>query len=236
MKISRTLLTLGLVSVVIQSPASMLQGAGLSETRQNPLLQKSELPFGAPDFSKIQETDYLPAIEEAIRQNREEINRIVSNPEKPTFENTVLAFEKSGVLLDRVTSIFFGLVSAHKTPVIAETQKKVTPQLTDLENEISFNKVLFQRIKYVYDPEYQNLHLGHAAWCAIEARYPDARIWELVTPYHEKRNIHFYVNRCGFHIVEYFNDHHRDPNFPAEEAGDYPGEDDGLFKFRKVLG
>lgn len=157
MMISRTLLTLGLVSVVIQSPASMLQGAGLSETRQNPLLQKSELPFGAPDFSKIQETDYLPAIEEAIRQNREEINRIVSNPEKPTFENTVLAFEKSGVLLDRVTSIFFGLVSAHKTPVIAETQKKVTPQLTDLENEISFNNVLFQRIKTVYDNDYKNL-------------------------------------------------------------------------------
>ena len=65
--------------------------------------------------------------------------------------------EKSGLLLDRVTSIFFGLTSAHKTPVIAETQKKVTPLLTDLENEISFNKVLFQRIKYVFDHEYQNL-------------------------------------------------------------------------------
>lgn len=86
------------------------------------------------------------------------------------------------------------------------------------------------------DPEYQNLHLGHAAWEAIEARYPDARVWELVTPYHEKRNIHFYVNRCGFKIVEYFNDHHRDPNFPVEESGDYPGEDDGLFKFQKVVG
>ena len=157
MKFTRSLLTLGLVSFVIQSPASPLQGAGLNETRQNPLLQKSELPFGAPDFSKIQDTDYLPAIEEAIRQNREEINQIVSNTDKPTFENTILALEKSGVLLDRVTSIFFGLTSAHKTPVIAETQKKVTPLLTDLENEISFNKVLFQRIKYVYDHEYQNL-------------------------------------------------------------------------------
>ena len=157
MKITRTLLTLGLASAVIQSPASSFSGAGLSENRQNPLLQKSELPFGAPDFSKIQETDYLPAIEEAIRQNREEINQIVSNTDKPTFENTILALEKSGVLLDRVTSIFFGLTSAHKTPVIAETQKKVTPLLTDLENEISFNKVLFQRIKYVYDNEYQNL-------------------------------------------------------------------------------
>jgi peptidyl-dipeptidase Dcp len=145
------------VSFVIQSPASPLQGAGLNETRQNPLLQKSELPFGAPDFSKIQDTDYLPAIEEAIRQNREEINQIVSNTATPTFENTILALEKSGLLLDRVTSIFFGLTSAHKTPVIAETQKKVTPLLTDLENEISFNKVLFQRIKYVYDHEYQNL-------------------------------------------------------------------------------
>ena len=157
MKFTRSLLTLGLVSFVIQSPASPLQGAGLNETRQNPLLQKSELPFGAPDFSKIQDTDYLPAIEEAIRQNREEINQIVSNTATPTFENTILALEKSGLLLDRVTSIFFGLTSAHKTPVIAETQKKVTPLLTDLENEISFNKVLFQRIKYVYDHEYQNL-------------------------------------------------------------------------------
>ena len=157
MKFTRSLLTLGLVSFVIQSPASPLQGAGLNETRQNPLLQKSELPFGAPDFSKIQDTDYLPAIDEAIRQNREEINQIVSNTATPTFENTILALEKSGLLLDRVTSIFFGLTSAHKTPVIAETQKKVTPLLTDLENEISFNKVLFQRIKYVYDHEYQNL-------------------------------------------------------------------------------
>ena len=157
MKFTRSLLTLGLVSFVIQSPASALEGAGLNETRQNSLLQKSELPFGAPDFSKIQDTDYLPAIEEAIRQNRAEINQIVTNTATPTFENTILALEKSGLLLDRVTSIFFGLTSAHKTPVIAETQKKVTPLLTDLENEISFNKVLFQRIKYVYDHEYQNL-------------------------------------------------------------------------------
>lgn len=85
------------------------------------------------------------------------------------------------------------------------------------------------------DPEYQNLHLGHAAWCAIEARYPDARIWELVTPYHEKRNIHFYVNRCGFHIVEYFNKYHEDPEFSTEDAGDYPGSDEGLFRFVKVM-
>ncbi|MBP3867442.1 MAG: GNAT family N-acetyltransferase [Eggerthellaceae bacterium] len=85
------------------------------------------------------------------------------------------------------------------------------------------------------DPDKQNSHLGQAAWQKIEARYPDTKIWELVTAYHEKRNIHFYVNRCGFHIVEYFNQYHEDPEFSNDEASDYPGADDGLFRFVKVV-
>ena len=85
------------------------------------------------------------------------------------------------------------------------------------------------------DTAHQNRHLGLATWRAIEARYPEVRHWELVTPYHERRNIHFYVNRCGFHITEYYNEHHADPNYPQDEAGDYPGEDGGLFKFEKDL-
>ncbi|MBQ6453384.1 MAG: GNAT family N-acetyltransferase [Coriobacteriales bacterium] len=84
------------------------------------------------------------------------------------------------------------------------------------------------------DSQQQNRHLGLAAWQAIEAHYPSVRVWELVTPYHEKRNIHFYVNRCGFHIVEYYNSRHQDPHFPQEDAGDYPGGDDGLFRFQKI--
>ena len=115
------------------------------------------LPLGAPDFSKIKETDYLPAFEKAIKQNREEVNKIVANKAKPTFENTVLAYEKSGVELDRVSNVFFALVSAHKTPVIAETEKKVMPMLTELQNEISFNKELFKKVKYVYDHQLKKL-------------------------------------------------------------------------------
>ena len=82
----------------------------------------------------------------------------------------------------------------------------------------------------------QGESLGLAAWNAIEQRYPEATHWELVTPYHERRNIHFYVNKCGFAITEYYNAHHADPSYPAEEAGDYPGEDGGLFKFEKTIG
>ena len=120
-------------------------------------MQKSSLPFGAPDFSKIQESDYLPAIEAAIKDQRANIQKIVSNKKKPTFQNTILAYENSGMLLERVSNVFFGLTSAHKTPGIAEAQKKVMPLLTNLENEISFNQKLFERIKYVYDNEYKKL-------------------------------------------------------------------------------
>ena len=156
MNLNKTFLTLGLAATLLQMPASSFaQNAG--GNRQNPLLVKSSLPFGAPDFSKIQESDYLPAIETAIKEQRANIQKIVSNKKKPTFQNTILAYENSGMLLERVSSVFFGLTSAHKTPGIAEAQKKVMPLLTNLDNEISFNQKLFERIKYVYDNEYKKL-------------------------------------------------------------------------------
>lgn len=156
MNFNKTFLTLGLAATLLQMPtSSFAQNAG--GNRQNPLLVKSSLPFGAPDFSKIQESDYLPAFEAGIKEQRTNIQKIISNKKKPTFQNTILAYENSGMLLDRVSNVFFGLTSAHKTPGIAEAQKKVMPLLTDLDNEISFNQKLFERIKYVYDHEYSKL-------------------------------------------------------------------------------
>ena len=158
MRLNKTFLTLGLAAALLQMPATLnAQTSGSSSNRKNPLLQASTLPFGAPDFSKIQESDYLPAIKAAIQNQRDNIQKIVSNKQKANFKNTILAYEESGILLDKVTSVFFGLTSAHKTPAIAETQKAVTPLLTELENEISFNQKLFERIKYVYDHEYNKL-------------------------------------------------------------------------------
>ena len=156
MRITKSLFTIILAIATLQSPAKGLEFMSTDDTA-NSLLQPSTLPYGAPDFSKIKPSDYLPAIEAAIQQQREEIDLIVANKKKPTFENTILAYEKSGVLLDKVTSIFYGLVSADKTTEIAETEKKVTPMLTELENDITFNKPLFQRIKYVYDHQYKSL-------------------------------------------------------------------------------
>ena len=129
----------------------------INDPETNPLLIKSNLPFGAPDFSKIKPEHYLPAFQSAIDQQRQNINRIVANKRKATFKNTILALEESGTTLEWVANIFFGLTSAHKTPEIAEIEKKVIPLVTEWENEMSFNKPLFQRIKYVYDHEYKKL-------------------------------------------------------------------------------
>ena len=152
----KKLMTLGISAAVLST--SMMQLTACQETqRENPLLQESTLPFGAPDFSKIKPSDYLPAIEIAIQQTKDEIAQITENKDSATFENTILAYEESGKTLDRVTRTFFALVEADKTPEIGETEKKVTPMLTDLENEISFNKALFERIKQVYEREHDSL-------------------------------------------------------------------------------
>ena len=126
-------------------------------SRENPLLAESSLPFGAPDFSKIQTSDYMPAFEAAMQQTRDNIQAIVDNQDSATFENTILPFEDSGRQLARVSTVFFALTEADKSDELSEIEKKVQPMLTDLQNEISFNKPLFQRIKQVYDKQHDTL-------------------------------------------------------------------------------
>lgn len=88
-------------------------------------------------------------------------------------------------------------------------------------------------------PKAHSKGIGYAAWLQVEKLHPEVTVWETVTPYFEKRNIHFYVNRCGFHIVEFFNSHHPDPNDPEscgaldEQDGQFP---DGMFRFEKRMG
>ena len=83
-------------------------------------------------------------------------------------------------------------------------------------------------------PDVHSKGIGYAAWCLIEKMYPEIIVWETCTPYFEKRNIHFYVNKCGFHIVEFFTKHHPDPRMPQEEAGPEI-DDDEMFRFQKVM-
>lgn len=90
------------------------------------------------------------------------------------------------------------------------------------------------------NPEEHTKGIGYGAWLEIEKMYPEVKVWETCTPYFEKRNIHFYVNKCGFHIVEFFNQFHVDPNDPEEsmtvqENGYNPDAFDGMFRFEKHI-
>ena len=148
----KSILAIGMTSAMMLTMTSCQQ-----TSRENPLLAESSLPFGAPDFSKIQVTDYMPAFEAAMQQTRDNIQAIVDNQDSATFENTILPFEDSGRQLARVASVFFALTEADKSDEISEIEKKVQPMLTDLQNEISFNKALFARIKQVYDRQHDSL-------------------------------------------------------------------------------
>jgi len=145
------------MSIVISTAMITSQSACQQAKTENPLLQESDSPYNIPDFNTIKASDYLPAFEAAIKNQRENIQKIVDCQESATFENTILPFEESGRLLDRVSRIFFALVEADKTPELGEIEKKVQPMLTDLDNEIMFNKPLFERIKQVYDKEHDTL-------------------------------------------------------------------------------
>jgi hypothetical protein len=84
-------------------------------------------------------------------------------------------------------------------------------------------------------PRVHSRGIGNAAWYAVEKLHPEVKVWETVTPYFEKRNIHFYVNRCGFHIVEFFNSHHPDPNDTDAEREMDEQFPDGMFRFEKRI-
>ena len=146
-----------IMSIAISTALTFAVSSCQNAQQENPLLQESTLPYGAPDFSKIKTTDYLPAFESAIQQTRDEIAKIVDNPDSATFENTIVAYEESGRVLDRVSRVFFALTEADKTPELGEIEKKVMPKLTELENEISFNMPLFERIRQVYDRDHDSL-------------------------------------------------------------------------------
>ena len=120
-------------------------------TQQNPLLNQPQTPFGAPAFDQVQLKHYLPAFKEAIRLNQAEIDAIVNNEEAPTFENTVVALDRSGAVLDRVCGVFYNVLEADGNEQMDAIANEVAPILSDFQNGILLNEGLFARIKAVYD-------------------------------------------------------------------------------------
>jgi peptidyl-dipeptidase Dcp len=111
----------------------------------------STLPFGAPDFTRIADADYRSGIEQGIAIQRAEIEAIANNPAAPTFDNTLVAMERSGQMLDRANAVFSQVQGANTNDTLDAIEAEMAPKLTALSDEINLNAKLFARVKAIYD-------------------------------------------------------------------------------------
>ncbi len=136
------------------------------------MLEKSPLEFQYPPFDKIQNADYLPAFEQGMTEQLKEVAAIAHDPEKPTFENTIVALEKTGQLLGRVGSIFSNLAGANTDPEKQKIESEMSPKLAAHEDVIHLNAPLFQRIQAIYNQRDQ-LGLDPEAKYLVDRYYKD---------------------------------------------------------------
>lgn len=118
---------------------------------QNPLLEAFKTPHQTPPYDKIKAEHFMPAMQEAMKQGRAEIDLITNNTAKPTFENTIVALERAGDLMSRISPILFHLNGAETTPDLQKTVREISPLLTEYGNDIQLNEKLFTRVKAVWD-------------------------------------------------------------------------------------
>ena len=133
--------------------AALVLMAGCKEKKdmENPFFEAWNTPYEIPDFGRIKTEHYLPAFREGMDRQKAEVDAIVANPEAPTFENTVLAYEYSGQLLREVSSVFFNLSECENNDAMEAIAEEVTPLLSAHEDDLALNAALFARIKTVYD-------------------------------------------------------------------------------------
>lgn len=137
---------------------------------ENPFFAASQLPFQAPRFDVISESDYAPAIAAGIRQKLEEVEKIANNPAKPTFDNTFVALEKSGALLTRTMSVFGAMTSANTSDALQKLDEETSPKLAALDDAVMLNSKLFARIKAIYDRR-DSLKLDAESLRLVEVTY-----------------------------------------------------------------
>ena len=136
----------------------------------NPFMKEWDTPYGVPPFDEIKTEHYLPAIEEGMKQQAEAIDAIVNNTEEPTFENTILALENSGELLNKVTAVFFNLAECMNSPEMEKIAEEAMPKLSAHGDNINLNEGLFKRVKAVYDQR-ESLNLNPEQMRLLEETY-----------------------------------------------------------------
>lgn len=158
--------------LVLLSLGFLLTACQQEQKPENPFFTEFNTPYGVPPFDRIDDEHYLPAFEEAIARHEADIEAIVANTEAPTFENTIVAYDRSGEMLSRVSPVFSGVRGANTNPRMQEIAREVTPMLSSHSNKIRFNQELFARIKTVYDQR-ESLNLNNEQMRVVEKIYND---------------------------------------------------------------
>lgn len=140
-----------MASITVMAAGATISSCSQKEEHQNPFLADYDTPYQIPPFDKIEASDYIPALKAGIEQQKAEIDSIVNNPEAPTFENTILAFEKSGSILDKVNYVFFALTESDSNDELVKVAEEYEPLLSQYSDEVSMNPALFARVKQLYD-------------------------------------------------------------------------------------
>lgn len=135
----------------------MLSVAAASCSRNNPFLEEWNTPYGIPPFDEIQLSDYIPAVTAGIEQQKKELDAILTNPDAPTFDNTVAAYEYSGEILTKVSLVLFNLQETEGNEEMDKVVEEATALMTAHEDEMSMNKAFFERVKAVYDADQSSL-------------------------------------------------------------------------------
>ncbi len=162
------LLMLLMMTVLVMSAA-----CGRKDTASvNPFFAEYKTPFEAPPFDKIKLEHYMPAFTEGIQQNYKDVDSIVNNSEAPTFENTIVALEKSGVLLTKVSRVFYNLLGSNTNDSMQAVAKRVAPMMSKLSDDIALNDKLFKRIKSVHEQK-DKLNLTDEQNMVLERYYRD---------------------------------------------------------------
>jgi len=164
------------ISATVTAPASETatadKPAPAAPAYDGVFAQASSLPFHAPDFTRIKDSDYQPAIEAGIDQQLAEARAIADNPAAPTFDNTIAALATSGRLLSRVNAVFGQVQGANTNPTLDAVETATAPKLAAMNDEIYLNPVLFQRVKSVYDAR-ASLNLDAEDAMLLETTYED---------------------------------------------------------------
>ncbi len=158
------------LSLGIAASATAITMTSCTEQRANPFMEPYGTKYDIPPFESILYSDYLPAVEKGIAEKKAEIKAIAENPEEPTFENTIMAMEKSGQLLSRVTRVFGALNESDGTPEIQELSETIFPMVSSASDEILMDPKLFARVKSLYDRR-DSLNLEPNQVRAIELSY-----------------------------------------------------------------